>query len=102
MIFLILILCLGAVVFVMFFQKSTLCSTCFSKPYFVSMELDHLDVLEEIEPLLIAFRLKLKDKVLVREDGIRLDLRYKAHPIAQHLFLKRIYSMPNVGKIVSL
>jgi len=97
-----LIFCLFSLVAVMLFRKSTFYSACILKPYSVSMELDNLDILEEIEPLLESFRFRLKDKALIREDGIRLDLRYKAHPIAQHLFLKRIYSMKDVGKIICL
>ena len=70
------------------------------KPYFVSLELDDSDVLLEIEPLLDQFRFKLKDKLLIRDEGLRLEIRYVSHPIAHHLFLKRVYAMDTIGKIV--
>ena len=68
----------------------------------MTLELDNLDVIEEIEMLLVGFRFKMIDKILIREDDIRLELRYRAHPIAQHLFLKRVYMMPDLGKIVCI
>lgn len=100
MIFLIFLLLVSVVIWFVFIRKNSWYSQFVLKPYFISLELDNADVVLEIEPLLDQFKFKMKDKVLVRDDVIRLELRYDSHPIAHHLFLKRVYSIDAIGKIV--
>lgn len=66
------------------------------------LELDSLDVLPKIERLLEGLKLTVLNKKVVRDEDLKFELRFKAHPFVQHVFLKRLLVLDGVGQIVKI
>ncbi len=68
--------------------------------YALSIEICAVQALSKVEAMIHTFDLVIESKLLKREETIYLSLSYSATPLTQHLFLKRLFSLPGVGEIL--
>ena len=68
--------------------------------YALSIEISAVQALSKIEAMLHTFDIAIETKLLKRDKKIYLSLSYAATPLTQHLFLKRLFSLPGIGEIL--
>jgi hypothetical protein len=66
------------------------------------LDVDAEAALPEIERLIEGLKLTVLNKKLVRDDLLKFELRFKAHPFVQHVFFKRLLLLDGVGQIVKI
>ncbi|MFC1771249.1 MgtC/SapB family protein [Candidatus Margulisiibacteriota bacterium] len=70
--------------------------------YCLSVEVFKLQSIEKIDDLIRKFDLDVEEKKLVRSKGVFLDIHYFAPPLVQHIFMKRLFQIGGLGKIVKI
>lgn len=68
----------------------------------LSVDIESEECVSELERLVESFRLNVLKKQFTRENGMQFDLTFKAHPMVQHVFLKRLYALEGLGRIIKL
>jgi putative Mg2+ transporter-C (MgtC) family protein len=72
------------------------------KKYCMSLEIMKLRALDTIDDMVTKFDLDIEHKSLVKGDKIYLDIHYYTVPLTQHIFLKRLFQLKGIGKILKI
>jgi putative Mg2+ transporter-C (MgtC) family protein len=70
--------------------------------YAITIEIEEWEALKEVATLINNFNLKIVNKKLERNDTLILDINYNTNPATQHLFLKRLFNLDGIGRILNI
>ena len=70
--------------------------------YSLNIEIAKLQALDIIEDMIDKFDLNVEHKNLIRKDTLHLHINYTTTPLTQHLFLKRLFGLKDVGEIIKI
>lgn len=70
--------------------------------YAAELTLDSSGILSQLETLIDSFDITIERKRLKHDDQLRILLWYTTTPLNQHLFLKRLYELDDIEKVVSV
>jgi hypothetical protein len=71
-------------------------------PCCMHIDIDSEDVIQPLEELIQSLKLKVTKKELTRDSGYHLDLQFEAPFLVQHVFIKRLYALEGLGRIVKI
>lgn len=72
------------------------------KSYALSIEVVDWDSLSRLSKLIEAFQLEVHDKTLERNPDLVLSISYSAPTLAQHLFLRKLFALKGLGRILKI
>jgi putative Mg2+ transporter-C (MgtC) family protein len=70
--------------------------------YSLSIEVLHLSALDKIEDMVKKFNLCIEHKILTKNDNLCLDINYSTTSVTQHLFLKKLFQLKDLGQIIKI
>lgn len=71
-------------------------------PCCVHIDIESEDAIPTLDSLIYSLNLKVTKKELVRDSGYQLDLHFEAPFLVQHVFIKRLYSLEGLGRIIKI
>lgn len=71
-------------------------------PCCVHIDIESEDAIQSLESLIDSLKLKVTKKDLIRDSGYRLDLHFEAPSLVQHVFIKRLYALEGLGRIIKI
>lgn len=71
-------------------------------PCCVHIDIESEDAIQPLESLIDSLKLNVVKKELVKDSGYHLDLQFEAPFMVQHVFIKRLYSLEGLGRIIKI
>ncbi|MBT5855232.1 MgtC/SapB family protein [bacterium] len=91
--------CLIVILFTLLAPKKTHLSI---RPYSLNIEVKDWSAVTDIQDLLQKFKLNVHQKNINRKDSIYINIAYSTSPVANHLFMKRLFKTKGLGHILQV
>jgi hypothetical protein len=71
-------------------------------PCCVQIDIESEDAILPLESLIDSLKLRVIKKELTKDAGYHLSLQFEAPFLVQHVFIKRLYALEGLGRIIKI
>ena len=71
-------------------------------PCCVCIDIESVDAIQALDELIVSLKLTIKKKELLKDSGYKLNLAFDAPFLVQHVFIKRLYALDGLGRIIKI